>query len=215
MKRFWPVAVSVALFGGLGVAGLLRSASVSPDGVAVLQAKLDGLPLSVGPWAGADEPYPIRELARAGAVAAVSRVYTRANPPAKVGVLLIAGRPGDLGAHDPAVCFAGAGYKPLGGSARKAAGNGSEVWTAQYETATAPPATVQVCWGWSDGEKWSAVENARFDFASRGIIYKLYVTRTLPPGGVRPSTQDPTDEFLSEFLPSTVTLAGSDPAARP
>jgi hypothetical protein len=215
MKRYWPVAVSVLLFGGLGIAGLLRPATVSAATAVELQAKLDALPLAVSSWVGADESYPARELTRAGAVAAVNRVYTRSDPPAKVGVLVIAGRPGDLGAHDPAVCFAGAGYKPLGESVRKSAGNESTVWTALYETAGTPPTAVQVCWGWSDGLKWSAAENARFDFADRGVIYKLYVTRSLPPGGVRPGAPDPTDEFLSDFLPATVAVAGSAPAARP
>ena len=214
MTRFWPVGVTLLVFVGLGVAGLVRPAGARPADAALVQAKLDALPMTVGPWVGRTEPYPQRTLDQAEAVAAVNRVYTRADPPAQVGVLILAGSPGAMGAHDPSVCFAGAGYKATGAAGRRPCGPDA-LWTARYDTAGDSPGTFQVNWGWSAGDKWAACDNPRLDFTGRGLVYKLYLTRGLPPGGGPKGQPDPTDEFLTLFLPRTQTLAGTTPAAHP
>jgi hypothetical protein len=139
-------------------------------------------------------------------------VYTRANPPAEVAVLLLAGTPGAMGAHDPSVCFAGAGHKAVGSPARKPSGVDA-LWSAQYDAAGDAPGSFQVRWAWSAGDKWLACDNPRFEFADRGAIYKLYVTRGLRPGGEPKGQPDPTDEFLAAFLPLTQKLA--EPTPRP
>ena len=214
MARFWPVGLAVALFAGVGVVGLVRPAGARPANAAAVQAKLDALPLAVGAWQGRTEPYSEKTLRQAEAVAAVSRVYVRDNPPAQVGVLLLAGSPGAMGAHDPSVCFAGAGFQAVGASSRKPVGVDA-LWTARYDTAGDSPGTFQVCWGWTAGGKWAACDNPRFELADRGTVYKLYVTRGLPPGGGPKAQSDPTDEFLTAFLPLTQTLAGTTPAVTP
>lgn len=214
MARFWPVGLAVVLFAGVGVGGLLRPAGARLADAPAVQAKLDALPLAVGAWTGRTEPYPEKTLRQAEAVAAVNRVYVRDNPPAQVGVLLLAGSPGAMGAHDPSVCFAGAGFQAVGASAKKPVGVDA-LWSARYDTAGDSPAPFQVCWGWSAGDKWAACDNARFEFADRGTVYKLYVTRGLPPGGGSRGQPDPTDEFLRAFLPLTQTLAGTTPAPTP
>lgn len=205
MTQFWPVGVAVALFGGLGVAGLFRPAGAAPADAAAVQAKLDDLPMTVGPWTGRTEPYSDKAMKQAEAIAYINRVYTRGNPPTEVGVLVMAGSPGALGAHDPAVCFAGAGFKESGRRDRKAAGPDA-LWAARYDTAGDAPGTFQVCWGWSAGDRWAACDNPRVEFAGRGTIYKVYVTRGLPPGGGPANPTDPTDDFLAAFLPATQTL---------
>lgn len=214
MSQFWPVGVAVALFGGLGVVGLFRPAGARPADAAAVQARLDAVPLTIGAWIGRDDPYSERTLKQAEAIAYLNRVYTRADPPAQVGVLMLAGSPGAMGAHDPSVCFAGAGHKATGAAGRKPVGVDA-LWTARYDTAGESGGTFQVCWGWSAGDRWSANESPRLEYADRGTIYKLYVTRGLPPGAGPKGQADPTDEFLAAFLPVTQTLAGATPAARP
>jgi hypothetical protein len=202
MTQTWPMVLAVGLFGGLGLAGLFQPSGPTPEAAAVIQAKLDAVPMTVGNWAGTPTPYSAKALKQAGAVAHVCRTYRRADPPAEVAVIVLAGDPGEMGAHDPAVCFAGAGYTPAGGTSRKACGPDA-LWTARYE-ASDPPQTVQVCWGWSPGDRWAASDNARFEFASRATLYKLYVTRGVAAGP--PAKTDPTDDFLAAFLPATSGL---------
>ncbi len=210
--RFWPVGLTLLVFGGLGVVGLTRPAGARPADAALVQAKLDALPMSVGPWVGRTEPYPQKTLDQAEAVAHLHRVYTRTDPPAVVGVLLLAGSPGAMGAHDPSVCFAGAGFKAIGAAGRRQCGPDA-LWTARYDTADSAP--FQVSWGWSAGDRWAASDSPRLDYAGKGTVYKLYLTRGLPQGGQPKGQPDPSDDFLSLFLPLTQTLAAAPPVARP
>ena len=215
MRRMWPVAVVVLGFAALGVANALK-APVGRSAAAVeTQARLDTFPRTLGPWAGTDSPVPEKQLQIAQAQAHLSRVYTRENPATSVSTLLLYGEPGQLGAHTPQVCFAGAGYKQVERETRITVAPGAEFWTAKFETSSLPPSTMQVVWGWGADGEWKASDNPRLDFAGRSAIFKLYVSRAVP-AAARPGAADPLPEFTAAFareLQETFTRPAASPAA--
>ena len=200
----------VALFAAVGVADLVRKAAPAID-AADAQTRLDALPWQIGGYRGGPQEMPAGQLRVAEAKAHLSREYIdRAGH--RVHVLVLFGGPGPLGAHTPEVCYAAAGCRPAGASVRRPvpeAGGADQLWSARFETAGLPPLTLQVVWGWSAGGTWEAADNPRLDYAARGGIYKLYVSRDVPAG----SPEGP-DDFLGPLLVGMRgVLAGPPPAS--
>jgi hypothetical protein len=198
--KLWPIVVVVVGMVALGGARLARQVGAEAT-AAEVRAKLDAVPATVAGWTST--PVPLREKDFKGteAVAALSRQYLRPDGKVGVNVLVLAGPPGPLGAHDPETCFPGAGYKIVPGKTKRAVpGRAAEFWSQRFDTSDVPPATVLVTWGWGADGQWAASDNARLDFAGRGLIYKLYLSRVVPPSAAV-GGPDPTDEFLAAFLP--------------
>ncbi len=200
MRRMWPIAVTVLGLGALGVANVLRASLGNSAEAREVQTRLDRLPMTIGPWTGTPTTVPEKQLRIAQAQAHLSRTYVNNKDGAAVGVLVLYGDPGQLGAHTPEVCYEGAGFKQITNvTTREVPGESAEFRTARFETAGYPPTSIQVVWGWGADGVWKASETPRLDFAGRRLIYKLYVSRTLPPGVVQ-AERDPLDEFLGPFL---------------
>ena len=53
-------------------------------------------------------------------------------------------------------------------------------------------------WGWGAGGVWKA-SDARLDFAAHGRVYKLYLSRAVPPA-TPPGGPDPLGEFPGLFV---------------
>jgi hypothetical protein len=70
---------------------------------------------------------------------------------------------------------------------------------------------LEVAWGWSTDGRWQATEDARFEFAGRGLLYKIYINRVLPPG-TDVDVSDPNVELLSSLAPvARMALTGANP----
>lgn len=212
MSRYWPVIVIVLAFGGLGVANLLRSPAVAGIAAADAQARLDAIPLAVGSWSGTVQAIPEKQLKVAEAQASLSRVYRREGV-VPVQVMVLYGGPGPLGAHTPEVCYQGAGFRQLGQAKVKSLTNAkADFWHGEFERGDLGTAVLNVYWGWGAEGTWKASENARFDYAAYGTIYKLYASYAVPKSQ-RADTQaaNPLDEFLPLFL-DQLDRATGDPA---
>jgi len=195
MRRSWPIVVVVLVFAGLGLAKALRTSVGTSRPAVETQTRLTALPLVIGPWTGADVPYPEKQLAMANAEAHLYRTYTRNKPDDRVTILLMYGDSGSMGAHEPEMCFRGAGFKQCTTrTTRNVPGQPAEFWTASFETGSFPPSSSTLTWAWGSDGIWRASENPRFDFADRDRIFKLYVSR------VNGSPEDRTDEFLELFV---------------
>jgi len=147
----------------------------------------------MGPWTGKDVPYPEKYLKIAMVESHLHRVYTKPNSAEQMTVLIMFGETGEIGAHEPELCFRGAGFRQCTQrSPRNIPDEQAEFWTATFETGGFPASSTTLTWGWGAEGIWKASENPRFDFAGRERIFKLYVTRRVIPN----VTDDPTDEFL-------------------
>jgi hypothetical protein len=115
---------------------------------------------------------------------------------------MLCGPAGPIAAHSPEYCYAGLGFKQVGGSARRAmefAGGHATYFDAKFDKAATGEPPLQVCWAWGVDGDWVAADAPRREFALRTVLYKLYVTRHLPAGDAK--TADPVPAFLASFLP--------------
>ncbi len=212
MQRFWPVLLVVVGLAAVGLSDLLTAPLGSSEAAREAQWRFAAVPSKVGPWTGTDAKLSERQLTIARAQAHLSRTYTRSAPPASIGVLVLYGDSGPLGAHTPEVCYEGSGFKQVSPTERRTVhGRSDEFWTARFEAAGVPPMTVEVVWGWSADGGWKAAEDARLEFAARRQIYKLYVTRVVP-ARPEPDSRNSLDEFLGPFLHELQATLSQPPA---
>ncbi|CAN5368465.1 hypothetical protein BH11PLA2_BH11PLA2_23740 [soil metagenome] len=213
--RFAAVIIGILSLVALGVSDAVRASRLTAlqnDGS--IQTKLDTIPMNFSGWTGEAIPVTEAQVKRSTAIARFQRVYTRGgNKPAQVTVLLLAGVSGELGAHDPERCFGGVGYKANGIRNRKYSideGVTHSLWSLRLDTETLPAGSIEVAWGWTAEGHWQASEDARFEFAGRNLLYKLYVTRRLPSSDAKTNEPDPTVEFLNDFAPlARIAIAGA------
>jgi hypothetical protein len=214
--RYWPVITALlglAAFGVHDAVVAVNRSQLTSSGT--LQARLDSIPTTIGAWTAETMPIDDAKARRSRAFARIDRIYRRGGlQPEILTLLLLAGSPGELGAHDPERCYGGVGYKPVGTRGRKIAkdtGLTHLLWSRGFETETVPPERIEVSWGWTDEGHWQAAEDARFEFAGRDVIYKLYVSRRISPSADAPSNEaDPIADFLGEFAPlARVALGGA------
>lgn len=206
MLRVVVLLSAAAVLGAAGVVEVVQSRRrADPEAAQQVQAKLDAIPLMIGPWVGRVAEFNPQVIRQTNAIAHTYRVYTREKPGEALDVLMLAGDPGEIGTHDPERCYAGAGFKPVGSRRRvevtdPTTAQPASYWSARFDTETFPAASIQVIWSWTADGTWVASDDARFEFVGRPVLYKLYVTRRLTAAGTKPAA-DPTDEFLTEFLP--------------
>lgn len=205
MPRYAAIVVALIALGSVGafeVAESRRRADQT-DFVAA-QQRFDTLPLTLNGWTGTVIDYDAKQLKAANARAHIYRTYTREKTGETVTVLLLAGHPGEIGAHDPERCYGGAGYRQVGPRTRRelmdpVTAEPCTLWSSRFDTETFPAASVQVDWGWTANGAWAAADDARNEFVGKSVLYKLYLTRGLPPGGRE--TDEPTAAFVNVFLP--------------
>ena len=198
MRGLWPVAVVVAVFAGLGLAGALRPSPGDSDAARADQARFDALPMELGGWRGVATAVPEKHLRIAEADAHLSRAYTKGAE--RVALLILAGAPGPLGAHTPETCFAAAGYEPEGAAVRRPLPNDfGALWAGNFSPPASRGASCRVAWGWGDGRAWAAPDDPRISLGGRNRVYKLYVSR---PSGLANGPDPSVCDFLAAFLPA-------------
>jgi hypothetical protein len=194
MAKSLTIAGTVALFLAIGLWNTLGSGLGPSEPGEVVQKRLDRVPLALGNWVGQDLPMHEKQVKVAHAEAYLNRSYMERSSGRTVNVLVIYGNPGDLGAHDPKVCYGSTGHELAGPYTRRnfPAGVANDFWAARFEKPGAKPS--EVFWAWGTGGGWQAPDSPRLAFATQGRIYKLYVQRPAEEAGA----QEPT--FIPEFL---------------
>jgi hypothetical protein len=138
----------------------------------------------------------------AHAEAFLSRSYTSRATGDEVNVMILYGNPGDLGAHDPKVCYGVNGFE-LTGQYAKRSGTGdvpNDFWAARFDKPSPNPGAFEVWWAWSTKNDWRAPDSPRFAFAGESRIYKLYMQQTLKDTPNSAPRTTPLDTFLPLFL---------------
>ncbi len=204
MPRWLPFALLFLALLGVLAYGLLRpSAGPSREPLDV-QARFDTIPRTIGDWTNTTDNTLSDRTVNVGRFQAyLSRVYTHPTLGAAVSVMVLYGEPGDTGAHDPKVCYAGSGWNLDGlprkarvGEAESGKSTTSELWSARFRKSEE---SLHVYWGWGVNGEWQAADNPRFTFASHRRIYKVYAQRMIA-NTAPPSTTDPLAEFVPKFL---------------
>jgi hypothetical protein len=224
MPRWLVIAIAVV---GLVVAAVVdrRMSGVESGDVREAAAKLDGVPREFGDWTSTEVPMSDKVLRVAEAAGHVSRVYANRKNGVRVGVLLLCGPTGPIGAHEPKYCYGGNGYDMSGEPQKRAIGlpdgGTAAYWSVLFEKRSGPREDpIRVCWMWGADGEWQAATDPRTEYALHRALYKLYVNRPDPPapsGTPRFSSgtaPDPIDEFLTAFLPE-VNKALAAPPGRP
>ncbi len=215
MMRFVPLALALVILAAIGVYDVVTAAHYADlQSSGSVQAKLDTIPMKVGDWTAETQPFNEKMLKATNAIAHTYRRYTRRGAkPAMVDVLILAGEPGEMGAHDPERCYGGTGYRKLTNRIRKTAadvGVQHSIWSQKFTQEKFPPVSIEVAWGWTPDGHWQAAEDARYDYAGRTILYKVYFSRTL--GENETDAIDPIGELLTELAPlARPVLANSQP----
>ncbi len=168
-----------------------------------LAARLEFVPTVLGDWTATPRAIPPRELAMAGAVGYISRVYTNPTKGLRVSVLLLCGLPGNISTHTPDACYPGAGYM-LGDGERFVQHYGDPERAAEFQTAIASragtdPSFLRLYWAWHGSGGWSA-PRMRWALAAEPMLSKLYIVRETGGVAVDPKN-DPCTQFMSLLLP--------------
>ncbi len=215
MPRWLPYALLFLALLGVVAYGLLRPSAEPSREPADVQARFDAVPRTIGEWTNAtDNPLAEKTVNIGRFQAYLNRVYTHPKLGAAVSVMVLYGEPGDIGAHEPKVCYAGSGWD-LDGLPRKVrvgeADTGhtptSELWSARFRKSEE---SLLVYWGWGANGEWRAADDPRLAFARHRRIFKVYAQRVLantPPAGAA----DPLAEFVPKLL-SCVNDAVPPPA---
>ena len=198
MPKSITLAVTFVLFGGVGLWNLWGSGRLSAEAIGAAQSRLDSVPMTIGDWEGKDLGMDDKTVKTTRARSWLNRSYTRAATGETVNVMLLYGDPGDLGAHDPKVCYGGIGFDMAGGyTKRKITGDAPhEFWSAKFEKPMPYGGAFEVWWGWGTEGAWRAPDSPRLAFAQETAIYKLYLQQSLNPA----RSETPLDNFLPGFL---------------
>jgi len=209
MKRYWflPAIVLVAALTILSgvLQGNMRNRWGPSADVLSAANKLAQIPAQFGTW----RLQSSGELGETASkmlecAAQVVRDYENQATGDVVSVTLLLGPPGPISVHTPEVCFGTRNFKNLGErqltAIRRADGRDDEFWTLDYKANNLRGDLLRVYYAWSKGDRWSAVGDPRFTFASQPYLYKIQLSSRLPPGTITQS-QDPCHKFLQDFLP--------------
>jgi hypothetical protein len=203
-------------------AGLVHGAWINRWGaspaLAALRARFESVPMEIGDWKGTAFEVPAAERAMAGAVDCLARRYSNPKRGVSVTVLLLGGLPGNISAHTPDVCFAGAGYTLNSPSVFRCKtppnDRGAEFRTALATHAGPNPSVLRLFWSWNASRGWSAPAEPRWEFATAPALCKLYVIRETAGATVEPE-DDPCNDFLRELLPRLDELVFPSPSRSP
>jgi hypothetical protein len=168
-------------------------------------ARVTTVPLTVGEWIGTEKHLDPRTVVVGEIAGYLLRDYTHRTSGKTVRVLLICGSSGPTSLHPPETCFQGAGYAMIDTKVKQPvplpdSEPPAEFWVARFQQDGPTPDPLRLYWSWSANGTWNAAVNPRWTFGGSPFLYKLYVSRSLTRLD-EPATEDPTFEFLQDFLP--------------
>jgi hypothetical protein len=207
MPRAFSLVIALALVIAAGlVHGQWTQRWTPSSAVETAAARLGRVPMNIGDWRGRSLELNREQLAIAEVAGHVARCYENRPGRAAVTILLVCGRPGPIAVHTPDICYAGAGYEPLGLPVRQTLSVGPSGTPAAFRHAVfaksnaAVPTYLRILWGWTADGTWDAPDNPRLVFAPHRALYKLYLIRTMDTAE-EPIEDDPSLAFLETLLP--------------
>jgi hypothetical protein len=186
--RSWlPVVVAAALVVGVALAHGLRTNRWVPDTAlkAAAAALPSKVPMTAGDWKGEDVELPANQVRMADIEGRyVCRTYTHAPTGQQAFLFVACGRPGNVGAHTPELCYQGEGFHLTDPAKAEQPtwAHGSRLWKGVFSRSGQSGDDLEIWWAWSEGLKgWDAPRDARWHYAlAEGVLYKMYLQRRVP-----------------------------------
>jgi hypothetical protein len=217
MPRAFSFVIALALVIAAGlVHGQWTQRWTTSSVVETAAARLGRVPMTIGDWRGRSLELNREQLFMAEIAGHVARCYENRLGRTAVTILLVCGRPGPIAVHTPDICYAGAGYEPLGPPVRRTLPIGPSGTPAAFRHAvfaksnTAVPTYLRILWSWTADGTWDSPDNPRLAFAPHWALYKLYVIRTMDTAD-EPIEDDPGLTFLQTLLPELKSALFADP----
>jgi hypothetical protein len=194
-------AAVLIVLGGI-VHGFWTDRWTTSEAPAEAAQRLKRLPANVGDWQGKTLPSKSRS---AGISGQLYRRYVNCVNGTEITMALFTGLPGPVSIHTPDVCYRASGFQvaaPLRYSHAAVRGQPPAVfWTSDLQKIKATEKMHQrIFWSWATDGTWQAAENPRFQFASKPLLYKLYLVRELTSPD-EPLEEDPCIDLMHELLP--------------
>ncbi|HUR52964.1 MAG TPA: exosortase-associated EpsI family protein [Gemmataceae bacterium] len=211
-----PVLFVLALVGMVGIVHGMWTDRWGPSGqLQQALAALPRVPAAFGDWAGEDDSLDADALTVGGIKGYINRRYKNSRTGETVAFLIVCGRGGPMSVHTPEVCYAGAGYQPVGQEQRRAVetdAQADEFAVRKFRKVGVVPTQLEIYWAWSrDGVTWQVPADSRVTLARYPALYKMYVVREYVPGSQAESLTS-CQEFLRRALPDIrQALSSSDP----
>ncbi len=164
-----------------------------------------------------------KELAAAGAVGHISRLYRNNRSKARVSVFIVCALPYDASAHTPDRCYPGAGFT-IGESEHRVRVDLGEGRVVEAFTGTfvKQGQTLRIFWTYGVPDDsagatldWLAPQLARITLAGQPAVYKLYAIADQTRIGTSQSMVE-CEQFIAQLVPALdIALADGDtPAAK-
>ena len=156
------------------------------------------------------------ELARAGAVGHVSRLFRNIDTKEEISAFVVCAAPHDASGHTPDRCYPGAGFEIAEAEHRQSIeledGRTANTFTGTFRKSGT---TLRIFWTYGVDGKWVAPQVARIELAGAASVNKLYAiideSRTPKARAVAACT-----DFLASLLPEidrSLAQADEKPAA--
>lgn len=161
---------------------------------------LSDVPTTVGDWLVVrDAPLSSAEKEMLQCHGSMARFYRHQETGHEVGVLLIYGPRGPMAVHVPEVCYSSTGTVPSSTPAARSITEDQEdaLWMTQFRKPTNPLPSLEVWYGWSEGEHWEAAKYPRFWPTQQ--LYKIQVSGPVAGEG---NAKSPPQLFLEQFIPA-------------
>ncbi len=140
-----------------------------------------------GSWvAVAELPSDPKQLAAAGAVGHVSKLFQHSQTGAKISIFIVCATPHDASGHTPDRCYPGAGFAIAEIEHRQSFslpdGRTADAFTGTFSKTGQ---TLRVYWTYGVDGRWIAPQIARIELAGLSAVYKLYaiIDETRIPAG--------------------------------
>lgn len=177
----------------------------SPDLIAAGET-LQSFPREFGDWQmEKDEQVEEQVLEILRCTGSLHRTYSNPRTGQVVNMALIVGPPGPTAVHIPEICYSSQAYTQQAERKRVriAATDNSregEVWAVRFRSNDLNSFPLSVCYAWSGGQRWEAVENPRVSLSGAKVLYKLQLAGDVQDDAVGDSTDDPCLSFLQSML---------------
>lgn len=199
------VIVSVLISGS--VAGVVNHRWGVSTELAEAGRRIADFPDQVGPWecqaTRAFEPEVVDLLQCVGGT---SRTYRNRETGESVEVALHVGPAGPTSVHTPDICFPSQNYSRQTPPRRVAVGAatrwGGSFWQSSFRSNGLRGETIEVMYAWTSGDRWTAADYPRFQFAGKPLLYKMQVVAPTNGGEIDNDRGRATcQRFLNDLLP--------------
>jgi hypothetical protein len=206
LKRNWPLLGVLLVTGVTLLSGVIHGrVSGRWHSLKELQAaaeRLKEVPAEFGPWRmKSSQEMGVNELQILQCAGFIRREYVNRQTGEVVHVVVIVGPTGPTSVHRPEVCYSSRDHVVVD-QRREAAmpgDAGDRLWATTFQSQGLDAGLLRVYYGWSPGDRWSAPEEARREFAGRPYLYKIQVESQVSTSEIKQS--DPCYNFLKDFLP--------------